>query len=242
MKTILITRPEPQNSKTSLWLKDKGYNVISEPLTQIQFFKTPLPPENFDYVIVTSANAVDALMHQDWQLAKSTQVISIAEMTTSKLQAAGFDNIKQSPTPSAQEIPQWLQSIDAIKNKTILRIKAEHEAFNITQQLQHLGAKVIDAKLYEATASTQLSHETIDAINHDQIDAIFHYSKRAIDILDECAQKHKLNEKLAQIYHICISYPTSQIIMLKGWNKISVARRVSDISMLNALEEISHSS
>ncbi|MEX0954561.1 MAG: uroporphyrinogen-III synthase [Rhizobiaceae bacterium] len=57
---VLVTRPEPDASKTAARLRDLGHEPIVLPLTEITALAPASPPDatEFDAVVLTSANAV----------------------------------------------------------------------------------------------------------------------------------------------------------------------------------------
>src|SRR5258706_13702250 len=92
MMRLLVTRPEPAAARTAARLRACGHDVILMSVLQIEFVSDPdLGGGSFDALVLTSANAVQALArHKRLGDLQTLPVYTVGRRTAEAARALGF--------------------------------------------------------------------------------------------------------------------------------------------------------
>ena len=86
---VLVTRPEPEATRTAALLAERGHLAHTAPLARIELLDTDLPaPAAVDVVLLTSANAVPAL-----HAFRHLPVYAVGDATAAAARAAGAASV-----------------------------------------------------------------------------------------------------------------------------------------------------
>ena len=99
MKNILLTRPHEHSRELAELLEKAGFSAFIEPLFVKKNSVTKRNQGKISAVIITSANACDAVM--DFGFSKDVKIFSVGKKTAKKLITHGFTNIITPPENSA---------------------------------------------------------------------------------------------------------------------------------------------
>lgn len=171
-KTIVVTRARAQAGKLAGALEDLGATVIEFPTIEIQGVESP--PEiaalnDFDWVVFTSANAVDyfaaTLDAQDSPFAfGSAKVCAVGPATREALEARGV-SVDLVPEEFVAEaaLDALRVAEDEMQGKRILLPRGSIARDVLPEGLCALGAHVTDAVVYR-TVRPEVSDEAKDAL------------------------------------------------------------------------------
>lgn len=81
---VLVTRPEPDAAETAAVLVSMGWQPVIAPLLKVQTL--PLAPVRCDAVLLTSGNALPALVG----VGRDVPVLAVGDRTAARARAAGF--------------------------------------------------------------------------------------------------------------------------------------------------------
>ena len=93
---LIVTRPKEDAIATASALQAAGHEAIIAPLISIEtIFETPIPDQNWQGILVSSANGVRALMERSQASALSdTPLLAVGEASAGAAKDAGFSTVK----------------------------------------------------------------------------------------------------------------------------------------------------
>ncbi|MCP4375221.1 MAG: uroporphyrinogen-III C-methyltransferase [bacterium] len=178
-KRIVVTRARLQASRLTAQLEDLGAEVVELPAIRIEppLDTTPLDhaagnASEFDWVIFTSANGVDAFFgalrraNLDSRALSGVQICVIGPGTAKRLEQFGLRPDAQPKTYQAAEISQTLANIEDLNGKKILCPRADIAPKDLITDLEALGAVVSDITAYRTVGETP-EDELLDDIFAD---------------------------------------------------------------------------
>lgn len=90
-RPLVVLRPEPGSTRTAGLIEARGGHAIRLPLfAVVPIAWTPPPPERFDSLMLTSANAI-RFAGQAFALYRALPVLAVGEATAVTARAAGLD-------------------------------------------------------------------------------------------------------------------------------------------------------
>jgi uroporphyrinogen III methyltransferase/synthase len=160
-KRIVVTRSREQSGELVEMLEDLGAEPIQAPAIRVAAPDDPSALDraaaevgSFDWVIFTSANAVDHFMRRvlegpgDVRDLKGVRICTVGPSTASRLQRYG---IKVDLMPSeyrAEAILDALQSVDSVADKRFLLPRADIARELLSDELRKAGGDVVEVTAY----------------------------------------------------------------------------------------------
>jgi uroporphyrinogen-III synthase len=92
------------------------------------------------------------------------------------------------------------------------------------------------AVVYRAAAAP-FAPELIAALKAGEIDAVLHFSRRSADNYLAGAAKAGIAKEALAVRHLCLSAQIAQPLMAAGANRVAVAKRPDEASLLALLEQ-----
>jgi uroporphyrinogen-III synthase len=242
-RRILVTRAVHQAGKLSDTLRELGAEPVEVPVLEIR------PPTSYDsldrairelhtydWLVLTSANAVRALVERtaalgiDIALSPSMKVAAVGAATAASARGAGFVVTIVPVSYLAESLVQALSGQASGKRILIARAAVARDV--IPDALRAAGAEVEVVDAYQNVlpeSAPELLREALAA----GIDAATFASSSSVTHLAEAAQKAGIDFPLAGIPSVSIGPITSQTLREAGWPPAAEANR-SDISGLTA--------
>ena len=241
MPTILVTRPEPHD-ETMDRLRALGYQTLSSPLLRIIPTHAPIPALRlYQAILLTSPKAVgfdwpNIPQHQiPQQDLRSLPCLCVGDRTAAAARAKGFTHVI-SASGDGHDLIDLLRQTFAPEKGSLLHICGEHRTVHHTDILQTLGYAVIPWAIYRAQQATDLSPDTLHALQAGQVDAVLLYSARTAEALRTILNQH------AELQHCCstvVALGLSQTIIdvLSGtaWRHLAAAPAPTEDDLLQTL-------
>lgn len=148
---VLNTRPSHQADNLTRLIEQKGGHVFQLPLFAIQpvTFET-IDPNNFDYLIFQSSNAVHYFLNQQNIKSTTAQIIAIGSATQKTLNKAGFDQVIIPDYFSSEGILA-MPLLQNVLRKSILIVCGENPKSLLSDMLTKRGAKTTTVYCYQRT-------------------------------------------------------------------------------------------
>ncbi len=242
-KTIVITRPEPENQSSYAFFKSHGANPIALPAMTICPITDPQKRASiqskifdidlYDFVILVSKNAVREAcewLDRCWpMLPEAIHWIGIGQGTTKLLQQEGIPattNLGQ----TSEDLLRWplLANLD---EKKVLIIKGEGGRSTLSDTLSQRGAKVDHLNLYERIPLYYTDKQLSQA---DKANLILITSGEGLENLQASLAKH------AKVWcDKTIITPSARVAELArrhGWSSVVQATGADDNSILQAID------
>jgi uroporphyrinogen III methyltransferase/synthase len=214
-RRILITRTRQQASELRLKLEELGAEVLEAPTIEL----VSLPPgalakvddalrdlKQFDWLVLTSINGVEALTRRLAQLggdARSlagVRVATIGEPTAAALHAQlgiRADLVPPPPEFVAESLAAALIARGDIKGKRFLLLRADIARPALPKLLAEAGAVVTDLAIYETRPAPGLPNDVTAALRSGGIDWVtFTSASTARNLADLLGPDRKLLERV----------------------------------------------
>jgi uroporphyrinogen-III synthase/uroporphyrinogen III methyltransferase/synthase len=241
-RRVLVTRAVHQASKLSTALAARGLKPVEVPVLEIQ------PPlsyaaldaalrelDSFDWLIVTSANTVEALTTRAAEIGEvlttcPAQIAAVGEATAKAVRKIGLEVALVPEKYVAESLVELLAR--QVAGKRVLLAKAEVARDVIPEALHAAGASLVVADAYRngmpAAAPNQLR-----AALEAGIDAVTFTSSSSVRHLADAAQAAGFAFPFAGVKAVSIGPITSATLSAAGWEPAAEANP-SDIPGLVA--------
>lgn len=227
---MLVTRPEPDAQSTLARLDALGIEAIAAPVMVRQTLNASLPPpDGFTAMVLTSANAVRALVDRGViENYRHLPVFAVGDRTALEATAAGFARVS-----SAAGAFQ-----DLVNAMTIARVPGpifypagKHQSADLAKALAPSGVMVATAKLYEMVAVDALPQPVIAGLADGSLGAVLAYSRRTAEIF--AALTHALDAtQRRRLAMLCMSEAVAEPLLEARFNRISLADRPDEDAMM----------
>ncbi len=183
-KTVVVTRMEHEAADLASPLQFLGADVIVEPTIQLasitNYGHVDHALQNladYDWLVLTSKNGVDALFSRLEQLGKDARWLAAVKIAVvGSGTAAGLEKYAIKPDlipPEAvgESLAETLIK-QGIAKKKVLLLRADIARSRLPAQLNEAGAKCDDLPIYRTISPRKLSQDFLYRLEHDQIDWI----------------------------------------------------------------------
>lgn len=247
-RRILVTRAAHQAGKLSDGLRALGAEPVEVPLLEIR------PPENFapldlalrqlalyDWLILTSANAVRALAERSAELSTpltlppSLLVAAIGEATAAAARKAGFPITLIPESYVAESLMEKL--VARVAGKRVLLARAAVARDVIPDALRAAGAQVDVVDAYR-NAMPEAAPEQLKRALAAGIDAITFTSSSSASHLAEAARAAGIKFPFEGVPAISIGPVTSQSLRELGWEPAGEAEPADIGGLISAVVRV----
>jgi uroporphyrinogen-III synthase len=235
---LLVTRPEPDATRTAETLRARGHDVLVAPLlatlTIAAEFGGP-----YDGVLMTSANAARALTtHPRAGELTGLPCFTVGGRTAEATRAAGFADTVSADGALADLVDLVAAKVD--RSARLLYLAGEDRAGDLAGDLARRGISVETVVIYSAVAAEKLPAHVTEALKHNSLDGALHYSRRSVATLLTHAGQGSAADAVTSLAHYCLSAEVAAPLREAGASRIAVAARPDEASLLallSALEE-----
>ena len=237
-RRILITRPREQSSKLQTALESLGADVVAIPTIEI------VPPDSYqsldtaladiacyDWLVLTSANAVDAIARRldvlsiPVEALVAVQIAAIGNATANAVNGLGLQVELIPPRAVAESLLDALLPLVKDKNKRILIIRAKVARDLLPDGLRAAGVSVSIAEAYQTIIPVQAVEELRDALKAG-VDAITFTSASSVQNLGALVEKAEVSLPTLT-KKISIGPITTQALKEQSWHADAEAENAS---------------
>lgn len=238
---ILLTRPIEDSLELAEFLEKKGCSVTIAPMLEILPlpFALPLPPERYDALIFTSANAVRVFAGQN-AFRTPPKLYVVGPQTAQTAHALGFHNIIAAEGDSAalaRCITGHTGSDDPRMTRRMLHLHGEDVAADLSQIIDNEKISIDSVVTYRARAAQALLPETIVLLKERQIDCIMFFSARTARVFLTLADTANCTETLSSVRALCLSRRVLESLQAAPWRGIEIAGTPDREGMLALLPD-----
>ncbi|MCP4264180.1 MAG: uroporphyrinogen-III C-methyltransferase [Candidatus Brocadiaceae bacterium] len=184
-KTMIVTRSRDQASEFSEQLTELGANVLEFPTINITAPDDFSPLDNelkrlesTDWIIFTSVNGVDSFFNRIFDLdgdvrdLKGVKICSIGPATTDRIKGYHVKVDCQPPKYVAESVVEVLKGVEELKGKRILMPRADIARSYLPEELQKMGAEVVDIVAYKTVIAANGDDSILDKLKSGMVDIV----------------------------------------------------------------------
>ena len=232
---LLVTRPEPDATRTAETLRARGHEVLVAPLLATLAIAADFAGP-YDAVLMTSANAARALAGHPrrGELAR-LPCLTVGGRTAEAARAAGFTD----PISADRALSDLVDLVAARFDRSarLLYLAGEDRAGDLAGDLARGGIAVDTVVIYRALAAEKLPAHLAEALKHRSLDGALHYSRRSVMTLLTHARHAGAVDALNNLAHYCLSAEVAAPLREVGANRVQVAPRPDEASLLALIQE-----
>jgi uroporphyrinogen-III synthase len=233
---VLVTRPEPDASRTAQALRRRGHEVLIAPLLRIEPVAAEIGPGPWAGVIVTSANAARALgALPSLRALLDLPVIAVGDRSTEASRAAGFGNVS-SAGGNEDDLVAAARTRFSGAFLPLLYVTGEHQAGDVAGKLAPFGINVRTAVVYRAVAAETLEARARQALAERRLDGVLHYSRRSATTFLLCASSANLTAEARAPTHYCLSAEIAAPLVEAGAGDVRIAPRPDETALLDLID------
>jgi uroporphyrinogen III methyltransferase/synthase len=193
-KTILVTRSAGQSSQFTLLLEQQGATVIEMPTLEITPPSSWQPLDQaiarldqFDWLILTSANGVDyffkrlAVQGKDARALAGVKLAVVGRKTAASLQQQGLQPDFIPPDFVADSLVEHFPERDRLSALKILFPRVETGGRDVlVRELTNQGATVVEVPAYESGCARKIPPDVMHALQNHPIDFLTFASSKTV--------------------------------------------------------------
>jgi uroporphyrinogen-III synthase len=247
-KTVIVTRAEGQAGEVCEELKAKGATVKLLPLISIG------PPEDyraldaalarmesFDWIIFTSANAVQAVEQRRQALAggkgSSTKMpfaAAVGPATAAAAESAGYSVEFVAANHSGAGLAEELK--DELRQKSVFLPRSDLANPALPAALKKIGATVMETVAYQTLPPSKADRERVQAALTDTVDGILFYSPSAVQNFLELLGRERLEKLQGRVLMVAIGPTTAGALSAAGVQRIAWAADTTARAVIETFE------
>jgi uroporphyrinogen-III synthase len=203
---LLVTRPEPDGTRTAARLRARGHEVVLAPLLRIE----PVKDARFGAgpwagVVFTSANAVRAVAaHRRFGELVGLPVYAVGARTREAAMAAGFSDVA-SAEGDVDDLAGMIAAKTGDVGLPLIYFAAGDQAGDLATTMAMAGRAVETVIIYRAVIVGDFDAGTRAAITGGAIDGVLHYSARTSGAFVAAARAAGIMDFAMKIRHFCLS-------------------------------------
>jgi uroporphyrinogen-III synthase len=231
---LLITRPQPDASRTAEALRAKGHTVLVAPtLTFEPIRDAVIGAGPWAGVLLTSANAGRALaQHAEFAALKDLPVLAVGDRTAEVSRALGFADVT-SAAGNAAELARAAAARFRTEEAAVLYAAAEDRAVDVADLLAGESVRVHTAVVYRMRKAAEFPPDVAAALRGGQVDGVLHYSRRTAEAY--LASLSHLRAAARAPTHYCLSAEVAKPLVAAGTDRIRIALRPDEGALFDLL-------
>ncbi|SHF55888.1 uroporphyrinogen-III synthase [Kaistia soli DSM 19436] len=228
---LLVTRPEPDASRTAATLAARGHAPIRAPMLSAAFLPPPSAIRPPAAILFTSVNAVRAVAAWPQEvLPRDVPALAVGQRTADEARAAGFSDTRSADGDSTALASLAAEILDPLAGPLLYPTLAVPSG-DLAARLQAAGFTVNQIEAYRMIAATALPEATEAAIAGDAVDGVLLYSRRTAETF--VALTTALKPHLAALAFYCLS---AEVAIALDTGHIHIADEPNEASLLKLLE------
>jgi uroporphyrinogen-III synthase len=233
---LLVTRPQPDASRTAAALRDAGHQVDSAALLRIE----PVPaaelgPGPWSAVVLTSANAPRALeSHPGRAALLGLPVFAVGRRTAAAARAAGFSDV----TAAGGNVLELVQHMRArhVGRDPLLYLAGQDRSGDLAGDLVADGRMVSTVVVYRAVKLEQFPPALAAALAAGEIEGVLHFSRRSAQAYLDCARAAALIDQALALSHYCMSHQIAEPLRAAGARHVRIAARPEEAALIALID------
>lgn len=231
---LLVTRPEPDASRTADALRTMGHTVLVAPMLTFEPIRDAvIGTVPWAGVLLTSANAARALaQHAQFATLKNLPVLAVGDRTAETARAIGFADVA-SAAGNAADLAQAATARFTAEDAAVLYAAAEDRAVDVADRLAGDGIGIHTVVVYRMRQAVEFPADIAAALRGGGVDGVLHYSRRTAEAYLACASD--LRAAALAPTHYCLSAEVAEPLLAAGTDRIRIALRPHEGALFDLL-------
>jgi uroporphyrinogen-III synthase len=232
---LLVTRPEPDATRTAETLRARGHEVLVAPLLATLSIAADFAGP-YDAVLMTSANAARALaQHPRRGELVGLACFTVGNRTAEAARTAGFTNTISADGALGNLVDLVAGKFD--RSARLLYLAGEDRAGDLAGDLARRGITAHTVVVYQALVAEKLPPHLTQALRANSLDAVLHYSRRSAATRLTLGGHSSAVSTLTGLAHYCLSDEAAAPLRAAGASRIAIAARPDEASLLALIQE-----
>lgn len=248
-RTIVVTRAASQSGKLCEELAARGAKVKALPLISFA------PPDDsgaldaglkrlpsFDWIVFTSANAVQAVARRQRELGlagnvsgeKRARVAAVGPATAEAATETGFSVDFVATNHSGGGLAEELR--EEVRGRGVFLPRSDHANPELPAALKREGATVTEAVAYKTVPPSKAERALANECLKDEVDGILFFSPSAVQNFLEIVDRKVLEKLQGRAVMVAIGPTTAGALSAAGIQRIAWATDTTASAVLQALE------
>jgi uroporphyrinogen-III synthase len=229
---IVITRPRPQAEPLAARLAAKGHACLVEPMLEIEPLPgAPLPLDGVQAIVLTSTNAVPALLGNALRL----PVFAVGEATAAAARDAGCARVTVAEG-DARSLGRLLAARCRPGDGALLHLSGEQVREGLEEALRPAGLELRRHPVYRAEAVRRLSPELQTALLRGTIGAVLLFSPRTARTFAGLVRAAGLQAGLEGAAALCLSAAVAGEARTLRWREVLMAKSPTTDALVHLLD------
>jgi uroporphyrinogen-III synthase len=229
---LLVTRPDPDGTRTAAALRERGHEVTVAPLLRLEDVAFELPEEAAVAVVMTSANAARAIAHSRARGALTAlPALTVGRHTAQAARDVGFVEI-HSAEGDKTDLVDLLVARYPRERGALLYLAGEDRAGDLAADLAPHGLTVRTAVVYRAVKLDRFPVPVEELLARGTLDGVLHFSKRSAETYIDCAESAGILEPALKPLHYCLSRQVAAPLVAVG-APTQVASRPEEAALID---------
>ncbi|MEJ1159938.1 uroporphyrinogen-III synthase [Prosthecomicrobium sp. N25] len=234
---LLVTRPEPEASRTAEALRARGHEAIIAPALEIVADRSvPLPAEGVQAVVATSANAPAALAGRpDATPLLHLPFLAVGGATARAARRAGFDRVVSADGAVGDLAATVARSVSP-EGGALLYVAGRDRTGDLEGLLERAGFAVRLAEVYRAEPARVPPAEARAALLANRVDGVLIFSKRSAETVVSWLTELRAGGNPVHVAVHAISEAAAEPFLRAGFERVRVAARPNSEALFESLE------
>jgi uroporphyrinogen-III synthase len=234
---LLVTRPEPEGTRTAALLRARGHEAWLVPLLRIE----PVADADFGAgpwagVVFTSTNAVRAIAaHRRLGELAGLPAYAVGARTREAAIAAGFAGTV-SAEGDVDDLSQLIAAEVGEAGLPLLYFAGHDRAGDLAAALRKAGRTVETVVVYRAAVVGNFDAGVRTAIAGGGIDGVLHYSARTASAFVAAAAAAGVTDSAMKIRHFCLSAQVAAPLAAAGAATVDIAGAPNEAALLSLID------
>jgi uroporphyrinogen-III synthase len=231
----LVTRPRDDAEATAALLRQRGYDVLIEPLLDIvHLANTPLDASSVQGILATSANGIRALA--DRLADRALPVWAVGDSSARAARRLGYSTVHSAEGDVDSLAALVAGRVDPAAGP-LLHAAASDLAGDLAGQLAKTGHQVRRVVLYEARTATALSTGLTAALAEGGLDVALFFSPRTAATFVTLVEAAGLAGGCVRIAAYGLSPAVATRLAALPWRSVIPAAAPTQAALLAALDD-----
>ncbi|MFA7430877.1 MAG: uroporphyrinogen-III synthase [Rhodospirillaceae bacterium] len=231
----VVTRPVEDAERIAAPLRDRGADVLFEPLLTIEpFTGVQVDATGIQAYLLTSANGVRALAAVPG-VDLSIPALAVGDQTASVARELGFASVRAAEG-DVTSLAALVRAVLKPDDGPLLHAAGSHVAGDLAGDLGRDGYVLRRVRLYESRAATAFSEPFKAALKAGTIDVVLLYSPRTAKTFATLAKQDDLRDPCAGVTAYCLSQAVADALGDVSFAAVRVAPRPEQDALLELFD------